>query len=587
MPLVPRVTRQVETGALPGVRKQAHETYLSTGVGLSQAREQEYEALGGLGQIGAHIASNLIVQERERADQTAVLEAENRLAKWENNRLYDPQEGALTQKGKDSFGLPEAVGSEFEQQADDAAQGLTNDRQRQAFARVRTQRGISIDATLRRHVFGEMQRYEGEEVQARLQNAQDAIINNATDRRRIADELEGGVAAIRQHGPRLGLGPEQIQHQVEAFVSASHVGVIERLLANDNDQAAQQYYDDFSDHIAGASKARVEKQLAEGSLRSQSTKLADQILKDPTLDTITKQEEKAKELAGDNAQLRDHLNQRLEHANAVKEKADRDAEEATLKTYFDIVDRTHDVADVMKQPGWSNLTGAQRAGLRSYADNLARGIATETDPETYYRLMTSAATSPEDFAKTNMLSYRPYLSDGDWKSLVGLQANVRKGAIKEDPTLAGFQTRDQVLKDLLPEYGFTDVTPKDGTQAFKQLAAIRSLVDDRVRQEELRLTDKATGKTPKLDNGQIRGLAREVLETQTGAKGGLLSGILYGWTPGHPLFDTTKHVYDMEATDVPADRRKQIEDMLRARKRPISDQTVLEVWRAYVLGGGK
>jgi hypothetical protein len=115
MPIVPRVTRQVETAALPGVRKQAHETELSTGVGLSHAQAQEYEALGGLGHVGAQIATHYIKEERQRADETALLAAENRLAKWENARLYDPNAGALTLKGKDSFGLPEAVGSEFDQ----------------------------------------------------------------------------------------------------------------------------------------------------------------------------------------------------------------------------------------------------------------------------------------------------------------------------------------------------------------------------------------------------------------------------------------------------------------------------------------
>jgi hypothetical protein len=57
----------------------------------------------------------------------------------------------------------------------------------------------------------------------------------------------------------------------------THVGVIDRLLANDQDLAAKQYYDAHKADVTGAATIAVERALEEGSTRGESQRQADTI----------------------------------------------------------------------------------------------------------------------------------------------------------------------------------------------------------------------------------------------------------------------------------------------------------------------
>src|SRR4051812_12663793 len=125
MPKVPTYgTRRIANDPLPDVRRTAAETALSQGAGVEQAKADKGEAIAGFGQgltnMGRAFGA-IVAEERAKADDIANLEASNRLARWKNKRMYDPEAGALAVRGKDSQALPEQVGGEFEKEADEIA----------------------------------------------------------------------------------------------------------------------------------------------------------------------------------------------------------------------------------------------------------------------------------------------------------------------------------------------------------------------------------------------------------------------------------------------------------------------------------
>ena len=89
-----------------------------------------------------------------------MLNAVTRTGQWKNQRVYNPDDGALTKKGKDAFGLPEQIGSEYQQVTGEIASSLTTDKQRFAYQKYTAEDGLSLDHQIRQHVYGEMQRYE-------------------------------------------------------------------------------------------------------------------------------------------------------------------------------------------------------------------------------------------------------------------------------------------------------------------------------------------------------------------------------------------------------------------------------------------
>jgi hypothetical protein len=563
--------RKVATEALPGVRKMAAETNLSTGVGLDVAQGQadatKWEGIAGLasgaGRMATAAYTKMADDERQRADEVALLEAENKLSRWEQQRLYDPATGALAVKGKDAMPLPETVGGEFEKVAGEVAAGLNTDRQRQAYEKLKAHHGLNLDLTLRRHVYGEMQQYETRELKAFVENGTQSAVANALEPRRVGEELHKVTAAIATSGPRLGLGPEEIKAAVGAAQSQVHVGVIDRLLSTDNESAAQAYFDETKGQIKGDVLAKVERALEEGGLRKKSQTQADTIVQ--AGGSLSQQLDQVRAI--EDPKLRDAVRERVEHEAAITARVTREQEEATLRGVYDIVDRTQDVTKIPAVV-WAGLSGSERAAARSYADHLARGVAVETDLPTYYGLLRKAGDDPAAFSTDNLLSYRGKLGEAEFKHLAGLQLSIRTGdREKAEKDLAGFRTHSQIVDDSLTLYGIETHESKQTKGEAAAVAQLRQMLDRRVQaQAEL------TGKKPTNDDIQR---TLDALLSQSVK----VPGSWWNFFPGgQPFFDSTKRLIDTTITDVPATDRQQIEAALRKAGRPISDATILDLY---------
>jgi hypothetical protein len=192
--------RKVLPDALPAVRKSAAETAESAGAGLAEAQGRTAGALGDLAATGTHVATRQIAlqarmaeEERERADQVAVQEYRNALGLWQNKRTLDPTDGAFTLQGKAALGIPEQLAGEFNE-VSSALEANLSPRQRALAQPIKAQQSLNLDLSARRHVYGEMQRYDAETLQATEINAAETATVNALDDRIVNDELQRGSA---------------------------------------------------------------------------------------------------------------------------------------------------------------------------------------------------------------------------------------------------------------------------------------------------------------------------------------------------------------------------------------------------------
>ena len=575
--------RKVGTDPFPGARLTAAETPESQGAGIAAAEgrraaaegaagEERGRVLAGLGatatRIGGALYSDIVEKERAHADQVAIMEAVNKISEWKNTRLFDPDKGALNVRGKAALGLPEQVSGEFTQFAGDIATNLTTDRQKQMFAEVAGRSGQDLDLTLHRHVFEQMNAYEQGELVKLVENKRNEAIQSAADPRAVGVALNDAVDAIKTSAPRLGLGPEAVQAQVANVTSQTHVGVIEQLLATGATKQAGIYFDEAKGAIAGDQLPRLEKALKEGDTRAQSQQIADKIAAEGG--SFSAQLEKARGV--EDPAVRDAVEQRIEHRQAIDEKVQRDADEGALRSAFDVIDRTGDVFSI-PPTAWTSFTGGERASLLTYSEKRAKGVAVDTDYPTYYSLMQTATNEPGIFGAANLLRYRSKLDDGDFKHLVELQMSIRKGdAPKAEEATHEFRTHDQVLKDSLTQYGI-DPTPKDGTPEAKAIAQLRRMLDLRVEASQ---TPDSHGKKKPPTNAEVQATLDTLLGQQTTVPGSWWN-IWPGGKAG-PWGSDTKRLIDTTIDDVPAATRKAIEDGLRAKRRPVTDATVLNTF---------
>lgn len=609
MPTVRRYDRTQSLDPLPGARLTASETPESEGAGLAEAQGRAAAITGnavqGLAEQGIQhgVRDYAIIQEeaRKSADETALLNASNRLADWKASSLYDPQTGAFTKRGKDAFPLPEQVRDSFNQAVSTIGADLKTPEQQRAFQRLSSQEWQTVDLQVRRHVYSEMQEYRQTELKGVLSNATDDAIRSADDPALIAVHLSRAEDAIRKNAPAMGFGPEAIQEQLRAVQSGVHTGVITQLLATDQYGKAQAYFDATKSEIAADRIDNIEHALEEGGLRKQAQQQSDSII--AAGGTLTQQREKARAI--EDPKLRDQVMERIEHEAAISERADREAKEATSKQVYNILDRTGDVSKI-PTPIWANLTGAERSAAREYADKLTRGEKVETDDPTYYALMQQAVDDPNTFVKQNLLNYRAKLSDGDFKHFVGLQQNVRANQLDAaNRTLDDFRTETEIENNALTLAGI-DHASKDNTVT---VARYRSLVADSIRRFE-----SVAGKKPQhkdiedianrilsqqIDNGGAYGVS-PLRAVGAGAASGAITGAFFGGPLGAaagtvlggiaapfvvPTNGGPKRVIDLAPDDVPAKERRDIEGMLKKYGVPVTDETVLSAYQRRLLGG--
>lgn len=582
MPIVRRYGgRQVSTAALPGARRQAAETPESLGAGVERAKADTARAgsrvAAQLTSELAGVASDMARQERDRADDVQALAWSNRFSEWEASRLWDAKTGAMNTSGAQAFELPEQIEQEFNALADELGATASNDRQRLAFERLRSQKWNGINLDVRRHVAKQIDKYESEELDKGIANRRAAAITHALDPQRVQVELGEIVDTIRRHGPRLGMGPEAIQAAVDEERSAVHAGVITRLLNTDHTKAAQIYFEESREQITNPKALEaVEKALKDGTLTAKAQAETDRIRAEHK--TFTEQREAAKQI--EDTDLRDAVASRLEHENQIDDRVEREAQEASLVSAFNLVDqgaKQGQVVELTKLPGWNTYSGAARSSLQAYQQSVIEGVPVQTVWRTYTRLMDMAGDKPEAFAKVNLWDYRGQLGDVEYKSLVNLQLGYRPGGDrgKSDDQASRYRTTKDILRATI---GINPET-KPGSPETVAFDRLHRILDRRVFDAE-----QITGKRATTED--IQGFLDDLLMTQITTRQG--TGSNWSLFPGGSVRDSiTKSLSEIQIGDIPSSDKKQIETTLRKNGLPVTSETILDLYIESKLRGMK
>jgi hypothetical protein len=554
MATVRRFNRGVQPQGAPNVRRNASRSAIAEGAGKAAADAQKFEAVASAGNAVARLGIQKYVEikdaERVRANQVALDTAQNKLNAWELSRIHDPEKGALNLRGEQAFTLPEEVDREFNELAGQIEQSLGNDEQREAFARIRSQRGTSIALTVRKHVAGEIRQFDEDQLKATVASTASLAAANALSPKVAGEHMARGVAAIQAYGKRSGMPADAIAEQVARYQSGTHIDIIENLLAHDQERAAEVYFAaaEEAGQIAGDKLDDVRKAIETGTLRRKSQEVSDEIIKRGG--TLTAQREAAREI--DDPKLRDEVMQRIEHEAVISERAERDAEEARSRGVYDILDKTKDVRKIPAGV-WASMSGNERAAARRYADSLIEtpeGGSIKTDQRVFYTLSRMATDDPTGFAKVNLWGYKDKLSPSDFQQIVGWQMSRAKG--ESSPQLDNVFTTTQIFDRSAKAAKIATDTP-EGQALFKRFA------------EDVEREQRAAGK--KLSSTDQQAILDRLLISQT-----------TGGNDWIPFNERTKRGFEMTIDDIPAaSRRMLVRELERNRIEP-SESNILEAY---------
>jgi len=428
MPKVPIYQRRVQEAGLPA--PQVTTTAPAAAFGATTAIPKAIQNY-------ADGLNDILAVEKKNADQLRVLEANKRLADFDNNLLYNEVDGAMTIKGKDTFGLHESVADSYQKFIDSELEGFANEEQKNAYRKIAYSRQAGTNKLIQRHVFAERVKYDQELTDSFIYNEHQNAVRNYQDPDLSAVHIASQVDEIIKYGNRNGIPLATIKEQVTKQVSLNHKDIISRYLSNDNDRGASAYYKQVKGVMTAEHKDTIDKALIEGSARGESQRRADQIVQ--RVENLTEAYEEVRKIR--DPIIRDKTNERVRQYFSDKEKAIKLSSENAYRNAANLVDDNpgRPLDEVIPSDVWNVLTPEHKNTLKKRYANPINDDKAWTE---YYTMSPSdrASMTQEEFE----LKYY-YKLDRSHKRLA---EDLRQKAIKGDPSIHT-KTRNfnQMVKD--------------------------------------------------------------------------------------------------------------------------------------------
>ena len=532
MPRVPRFgSQQVREAPLPSARITTQVTPEEFGAGIGRS-------LTNVGQV--------VQEQRNKADDIMVFDADRELGEFENNALYHPESGALTRRGRDAFDMPEQVRADYAAKVNEIEARLTSPGAKQKFRRLTVGRERGINRTVQRHVAAEIKKFEDESTENYLKNARANAAFNYNDPERVGVEIARQKMALSAYAQRNGLPADWTKNKIESAESQTHVAVIERMLVNNQDRMAKAYFKANKSGITGEHITGVEKALEAGSLRGESQRRADAIFE--ASDDFTTQLATARKI-GD-PKLRDEVVSRVKQRNSEQATATAQEQRQAKDDSWEII-ASGEGKDAIPVTTWAKLNGADQQAIVTFLQKRASGEAIDTDWEAYYSL---ARLDPKALAQVNLNDFRTKLANTEFKQAVAWQ---RAGQTALSKGVAPEGTTQQLINSALKEHKMAD----------KLKGQFTSRVYQTIDEEQQNLGRKLTTKE-----------RQQIIDTL------MIEGEIFTenwpWDPNKRAFEieTNEERRRFYVKDVPPPEREKIEAALRRQKQPVTDENVMRLY---------
>lgn len=262
MATVPQYQRQVALQGLPQVAVRPN--FVDTS-----------EVQRGLQNVG-QAALDIAVKQRQEADTTAILDADNKLTEWQNNAFYNQQTGVYTRKGKNALDVTGQTLGDFDKFQQEVGSGLSSEAQRKRYSQIVAQRKQSMSNDLNRYEYGQHQEYMNDVDSASIKLSMDSAALNFGDPAKVGFYRQKALDVVDSQAQRNGWSPEETELQKVTASSALLTGVIAQM-AQDNPQRAQQYYEASKAGMNAESQMRVSSMIDQRIRQQQAEARARQI----------------------------------------------------------------------------------------------------------------------------------------------------------------------------------------------------------------------------------------------------------------------------------------------------------------------
>jgi len=381
---------------------------------------------------------------------------------------------------------------------------------------------------------------------------------------------EASALAI-EDGDRNGWAPEVTNSKQQEARSLVVSQAFTSALQNGDIAAAKAILDQFGAVIDAPVKDKMVETLEDSSRLKMAFDIKDTVFGDPTLDTFEKKLKRAKELSGDDAQLRKEAEIQI----SVEAKRRATAQAAAVDAAFQEAGRLVDDGETLetirqKRPDLYNTIVSDTTkfeALRRRVVSTAEGrtFAIISDGETLQKL-TSGTNS--QIARLNADDYKASLTESEFGRLQSAIAAAQEVLRGNNETSRIFKRAERFLADFSPE-GF-GLRRGDKNPKVEQIQAAKSAM--------LSFIQDATSQGRVLTDSDLANEARRLMlpiET-TGIFGGLGRDRIVAQLQGMTAEERSGFRIDLD--DIPDEAKNEVINFFEARGKPTPSDEVIEAF---------
>ncbi len=502
---------------------------------------------------------------RQKADLAAVFKATAELSDYSNDVQYNPQTGIVAQKGDRAFPLAKSVPEGFRKKVSELTGSLSSPEQRQIFQRQADQHWNSLNSFNQRHIAGQSEQFMAQQADAYVASRQNAgaLAGSALDLDGVESAARDVDQARRAWALKNGVSRDAADLIISQDTSKVYAGAIGAMLDAKNDRAAKEAFAKYSGMMTANDIKHLKPIIERETTLGESFRLADVVLsyEPATLQDAMTHLDKIVEGDKISPEIRQEASRVTAQRFAVMKEARREAYQNDLQEAANVIEAKADLSEIPVELR-SRLHRTDLAALDTRAAQIRRKQEPVTDWKKYTTLK-DMASDPErrkDFLDTPPMSYRPYLSDSEFKEVANLRAGLLKGDEKTKKQIDGYRTINTIVSSTLDLNGFKE---RDNPE---QRETIEQLMDEEVKY----FRAANSGKDP--SNEEVKKMITK-LTTQAAIeeRSFLPNKKEYG-------FQTTKRYLDTADAEIPQDERTKIEAALQRGGVEPTRRRILEVW---------
>lgn len=440
----------------------------------------QYHGLANVGQ-GLKGLANIALEIQNTRDEAKLVEATNQLDKWQQDNLYDKDNGYYYKTGKDASGQTENVMKSF----DDF---VTEYKSQNKMSKQNQMRLDDIINKKRNRIFNDVNAHDYKQTgiwaqtegQKGIENAIQGMVQSRNNPEERNIYIANGLSVIDWQGQVAHLDSETVDAMKKDFLTKGHEATLNTLI-QEGDLSAKEYFEANKNDISSAKHAHYI-----GAIKNEEDKYAARgLANDIIANSATEEEAIRKAESIKDINMSDSVVSRVKRHYSQEEHFKNQAEREALDGFYQkAVFAAQNGGTISYDDIPDSIDPQMKLSLMNYVNSNGQP---ETDNQNWEILHEMSVNDAQGFANVDLNKYRGWLSESDYRQFLKRQEDIKAGkfytTIKDD---------DKMINAALKEMGLSGNTSLFGlTGKNKDIAysEIRAMVRELEARKGRKITD--------------------------------------------------------------------------------------------------